>query len=124
MPCTALSAIPLTPPNVRRLCRVARFGTRIPATPDYAVALQEIGPAAIKLGQALATRPDLVGAAAAQNLLQLQDSLPPAPFPAIRTAIEKALEAPLESLFREFDEEPVGAASVAQVHHAITDRGA
>ena len=64
---------PLTPPNVRRLCRVARFGARIPATPDYADALQEIGPAAIKLGQALATRPDLVGAEAAENLLQLQD---------------------------------------------------
>ena len=52
---------PLTPPNVRRLVRVARFGTRQPDIPDYAAALQAIGPAAIKLGQALATRPDLVG---------------------------------------------------------------
>src|SRR5688572_19579935 len=46
---------PLTPPNVRRLCRVARFGANQPDKPDYAAALQEIGPAAIKLGQALAT---------------------------------------------------------------------
>ena len=52
---------PLTPPQVRRLARIARFGARIPPTPDYAAALQEIGPAAIKLGQALSTRPDLVG---------------------------------------------------------------
>ncbi|HET9335625.1 MAG TPA: 2-polyprenylphenol 6-hydroxylase [Sphingomicrobium sp.] len=114
---------PLTPPNVRRLCRVARLGARVPATVDYAAALQEIGPAAIKFGQALATRPDLVGIEAAENLMQLQDSLPPEPFSAIRAEIERALEAPLESLFSSFDEEPIGAASIAQVHHAITTEG-
>src|SRR5205085_2722866 len=44
---------PLTPRQVRRLARIARFGARIPPTPDYAAALVAIGPAAIKLGQAL-----------------------------------------------------------------------
>ena len=114
---------PLTPPAVRRLVRVARFGLRQPETPDYAAALQAIGPAAIKLGQALATRPDLVGDEAAANLLQLQDSLPPEPFPAIKEAIERALEVPIESLFSSIDEVPVGAASIAQVHRAVTTEG-
>lgn len=114
---------PLTPPPLRRLARVARFGARIPPTPDYAAALVAIGPAAIKLGQALSTRPDLVGEKAAENLSQLQDDLPPAPFAKIKQTIESSFGAPLESLFSEFEEIPVGAASIAQVHRAVTTEG-
>jgi ubiquinone biosynthesis protein len=114
---------PLTPPQVRRLARIARFGARIPPTPDYAAALTAIGPAAIKLGQALSTRPDLVGDRAAANLSQLQDDLPPAPFAAIKQIIEQSFGAPLESLYSEFHERPVGAASIAQVHRATTTEG-
>ncbi len=114
---------PLTPPAVRTLCRILSIGTRQKAAPDYAAALQSIGPAAIKLGQALATRPDLVGDAAADNLMRLQDSLPPAPFAAIRGAIERGLEAPIDTLFQSIDPVSVGAASIAQVHKAVTTEG-
>ena len=114
---------PLTPPPVRRLAKLARFGAKIPRTPEYALALQEIGPAAIKLGQALSTRPDLVGEKAAENLSQLQDDLPPAPYPAIKQTIKSSFGVPLDTLFTEFDEVPVGAASIAQVHSAVTTDG-
>ncbi|HEU5285225.1 MAG TPA: 2-polyprenylphenol 6-hydroxylase, partial [Sphingomicrobium sp.] len=118
-----IEADPLTPPQVRRLARIARFAAKVPPTPDYARALQEIGPAAIKLGQALSTRPDLVGDRAAENLSQLQDNLPPAPFAAIKAAIEASFETPLEQLYSSFDPEPIGSASIAQVHRAVTTDG-
>lgn len=120
---TGVERDPMTPPPVRRLARIARIGARVPPRPAYSEAFQKIGPAAIKFGQALATRPDLVGEEAARDLARLQDSLPPAPFADIRAAIEQALEQPVEALFSHIDEEPVGAASIAQVHRAVTTDG-
>jgi ubiquinone biosynthesis protein len=112
-----------TPPPVRRLARLARLGARVPPVPTYREAFQEIGPAAIKFGQALATRPDLVGLEAAHDLQLLQDSLPPAPFEDVRRAIELGLEKPVDQIFSHIDPEPVGAASIAQVHRAVTTEG-
>ncbi len=113
------------PVQVRRLARLARLATLTgkSGTRDYAGAFRAIGPAAIKLGQSLATRPDLVGDEAAQNLLSLQDSLPPVPFEQIRATIENSFGQRLEDLFAEVDPVPVGAASIAQVHKALTTDG-
>ena len=114
---------PNTPLPVKRLCRIARFGTMQPRVPDYAAAFTAIGPAAIKLGQTLATRPDLIGEEAAQNLLFLQDALPPEPYDAIRLQIETGLGGPVEKFFSEIDPVAVGSASIAQVHRAVTTEG-
>jgi ubiquinone biosynthesis protein len=120
---TGIERDPLTPLPVKRLIRIARFGATVPKRPAYADAFQAIGPAAIKLGQALATRPDLVGEFAANDLLRLQDRLPALPFPMIKAAIERGLTRPVEDFFTSIEEDPVGAASIAQVHRAVTTDG-
>ncbi len=114
---------PNTPTPIRRLARIARFGARVPAVPRYADAFQAIGPAAIKLGQTLATRPDLVGDEAAHDLLRLQDTLPPVPWEQIHAAMTRAFGRPTEDLFSSIDPVPIGAASIAQVHRAVTTDG-
>src|ERR1700754_3028643 len=95
---------PNTPARVRRLVRIARFGARVPETPRYADAFPALRPAAIKLGQTLATRPDLVGEAAAHDLMRLQDALPPVPFAVIRERIEASHGKPIETMFAEIEE--------------------
>ncbi len=120
---------PNTPPAVQRLCRIARAGTFQPAQPDYAGAFQAIGPAAIKLGQTLATRPDIVGEAAAENLLLLQDSLPPVSFALIRREIETSFGKPLEALFASIGDAaralrlvPLPGAPPGQARHLYCNR--
>ncbi len=113
------------PPLALRL--MAPFRRRdLPARPGerLALALTTLGPSFVKLGQALSTRADLVGEAVAADLSGLQDKL--APFPAVeaRAAIAAELGQPIELLYRSFDDQAVAAASIAQVHFAVTREGA
>jgi len=85
-----------------------------------ATALSELGPAFIKLGQMLSTRSDLLGEDIAADLSMLQDDLEPFPAAAARAAIEAELGQPIDSMFSAFEEQPVSAASIAQVHYATT----
>lgn len=81
-------------------------------------ALVELGPAFIKLGQALSVRPDLVGDTLADDLRSLQDRLPPFDGAIAKQIIEAELNKPAEELFKTLELEPVAAASIAQVHRA------
>lgn len=88
-----------------------------------AKALTEAGPSFIKMGQALATRSDLLGEELSDDLSELQDSLPPFPSAEARATIEAEFADPIDDLFSAFDDTPVAAASIAQVHFAVTSDG-
>ncbi len=81
------------------------------------------GGGVLKVGQLLSTRPDLLPEAWVRELSRLQDAAPPVPFPAVRRRVEADLGARLEAFFERFDEEPVAAASIGQVHRALTREG-
>src|ERR1700680_1436890 len=107
------------------LARLVRRRSPAPLRPGerLAAALHALGPSFIKLGQALSTRADLVGEDIATDLSALQDRLPPFPSAQARATIAAELGAPLESLFESFDDTVVAAASIAQVHLAVTLEG-
>ena len=85
--------------------------------PPLTRALHALGPAYIKFGQVLSTRPDVVGAELAMQLRVLQDKLPPFPVDVAKAEVEKELGVSIDSVFSEFSD-PVAAASIAQVHKA------
>ena len=86
-------------------------------------ALHELGPSFVKFGQALSTRADLVGADLADDLGELRDRLPPFPADQARATIAAELGQPIEQLFADFSDTPIAAASIAQVHNAVSSDG-
>lgn len=87
------------------------------------MALEELGTTAIKFGQVLSTRPDLLPPPYLDELAKLRDSVPPVPVAEIRAIIEAELGKPVAELFAEFNDEPLGAASIGQAHIARLHTG-
>jgi ubiquinone biosynthesis protein len=85
--------------------------------------LEELGPTFVKFGQLLSMRPDVLPPDIIAELRSLQDDVRPFPFEAARQTIEEELEQPIERLFLEFEETPMAAASIGQVHRAVLPNG-
>ncbi len=87
------------------------------------LAMEELGPTFIKLGQILSTRPDLIPRQYAEEFQKLQDRVPSISLEAIQTQIQKELGYPVEEVFEEFSSVPIAAASIAQVHRGRLKSG-
>jgi ubiquinone biosynthesis protein len=110
----------VVPPAARPLLRLARLIERPSsgaAETRLSVALTRLGPSYVKLGQFLATRPDVVGAALARDLERLQDQMPPFPQQEAEAAVAASFGRQVSAIFSSFGP-PVAAASIAQVHRA------
>ena len=102
----------------RRMLRRGAKAADLSPPERLRLALEELGPTFIKLGQLLSTRPDIIPAPFIQELARLQDSVPSIPFQEIRAQIEQELGVPIEERFLQLDPEAIAAASIAQVHRA------
>ncbi len=90
-----------------------------PSVPErLRMAFAELGPSFIKLGQLLSSRPDLITTRYADEFKKLQDEVPPFPADVAKQIIEAEIGLPLDKIFSDFQEKPVAAASIAQVHNA------
>ncbi|WP_126978875.1 2-polyprenylphenol 6-hydroxylase [Frigidibacter oleivorans] len=117
------------PPRLRVLARVLGRPFKFlgyrgdPALPPVTQAITALGPAYIKFGQVLSTRPDVVGPELAEQLRMLQDRLPPFATGTAKLVFEAETGLAVDAVFSEFSE-PVAAASIAQVHRArLADTG-
>ncbi|MCC6997242.1 MAG: AarF/ABC1/UbiB kinase family protein [Deltaproteobacteria bacterium] len=134
-------AVEDAPPNAKAESAGAGAGSPSPDAPDAAaaeppapaaaparrkisfaerlrLALQDLGPSFVKLGQIISTRPDLIPADVIVELKKLQDRVPPIPVEDVRREIESSLGAKVEDIFEHFDPTPLASASIGQVHRA------
>jgi ubiquinone biosynthesis protein len=100
-----------------RIARLLERPSRGSAEARLSTGLARLGPSYVKLGQFLATRPDVVGVALARDLERLQDQMPPFPQAEAEAAVAASLDRPIGAVFASFGP-PVAAASIAQVHRA------
>lgn len=110
---------------VRKYSKVAaaKDVKRLTTNQRIRYAMQDLGPAFVKLGQMLSMRPDLIGVELSEELQNLQDNVPPFSSNKAKNIIESELKKPLADIFAFFEDKPIAAASVSQVHQASLKSG-
>lgn len=108
--------------SIKKLFRLSQIGLTLYRKP-LPDALQSLGPIFIKFGQSLSTRPDLIPQDIAESLSALQDKVPPFDANLAKNMIEKELKHSINDLFDDFENTPIGSASIAQVHGAKLKTG-
>ncbi len=109
--------------------RIVSLGTasreleRLTQAARFRLALEELGPTFIKLGQLLSTRADIVTSDVLEELQKLQDHIPAVPTEQIMAQIHRELGYPVEEIFETFEDTPLATASIAQVHRATLKNG-
>jgi ubiquinone biosynthesis protein len=112
------------PWHLRRSIPPQRNSPELPTQPEHLrIALEELGPTFMKLGQMLSTRTDLLPPDYQRELAKLQDAAPPIPIEAVRETITAELGQPIEKTFATFDDMPLAAASIGQAHLAALQDG-
>ncbi len=106
-----------------RFLQQRRASETVGAPQRLRLALEELGPTFIKVGQILSTRPDLLPSAYIDELSKLQDQAPPVPLEDVLQVIETELNWPVHLIFQTFEETPLAAASLSQVHAATLNSG-
>lgn len=92
--------------------------TQISAATRVRLVLQDLGPSFVKLGQIISTRTDVLPPDVLEELRKLQDAVPPVPFEEIKKQVESALGRSIDEVYESFEETPLAAASIGQVHRA------